>query len=219
MLPLFSDDFCQWLVDLRMAQFEKLSAVSDGSIAECVQSFVDLVPALEDLHAPSSRKAEEEIFRWVPSIEVFFTLVRSMSAIGRAELATDLGFGMAGSPVLSGRSPLKARTTGESQLVPVPLEKRPRAIDTSQGEPKFLLKAQEAGEARKWGMRLKAIVDRCGPHAAIAGKPNAGSLLSKDEMSTCVESGGFRTIQQRVGHWERLQAWSVPEHPCHPPDH
>ena len=49
--PLFSDEFCQWLVDLRMAQFEQLSAVCDGPIAECVQSFDDLAPALEDLHA------------------------------------------------------------------------------------------------------------------------------------------------------------------------
>ena len=44
-LPLFGDDFCQWLVDLRMAQFEKLCAVSDGTIDECVQAFVNLVPA------------------------------------------------------------------------------------------------------------------------------------------------------------------------------
>ena len=47
---------------------------------------------------------------------------------------TDLGFGMAGSPILSERSPLKSRTMGESQLVPVSLAKRPRAIDSSQGE-------------------------------------------------------------------------------------
>ena len=40
------------VVDLRMAQFEKLSAVSDGSIAECVQPLVDLVPVLEDLRTP-----------------------------------------------------------------------------------------------------------------------------------------------------------------------
>ena len=59
-----------------------------------------------------------------------------LDMIGWAELATDLGFGMAGT---------RGRTAGEGQLV------RPRAIDTSQGEPKFSLLAQEAGEARKWG--------------------------------------------------------------------
>ena len=65
-----------------------------------------------------------------------------LDMIGWAELATDLGFGMAGT---------KGRTAGEGQLVPARLAKRPRAIDTSQGEPKFSLLAQEAGEARKWG--------------------------------------------------------------------
>ena len=39
-LPLFGDDFCQWLVDQQMAQFEKLSAVSDGSIGECKRSSI-----------------------------------------------------------------------------------------------------------------------------------------------------------------------------------
>ena len=125
LLPLFTDEFCQWLVNLRMVHFEKLSAVSDDSIAECVQSFVDLVPALEDVHAPSSRQTEEEIFRWVPSIELLFTLVRSMSVRDRKSRAsyrtTDLGFGIAGRPIFSGRSPLKA-----IQLVPVPLAKSDR---------------------------------------------------------------------------------------------
>ena len=65
-LPLFGDDFCQWLVDLRMAQFEKLCAVSDGTIDECVQAFVNLVPALEAQYSPAQQKTEEELARWVP---------------------------------------------------------------------------------------------------------------------------------------------------------
>ena len=56
-LPLFGDDFCQWLVDLRMAQFEKLCAASDGTIDECVQAFVNLVEAH---YSPAQQKTEEE---------------------------------------------------------------------------------------------------------------------------------------------------------------
>ena len=53
---------CQWLVDLRMAQFEmKLCAVSDGTIDECVQAFVNLVPALEAQYSPAQQKTEEEL--------------------------------------------------------------------------------------------------------------------------------------------------------------
>ena len=74
-LPLFGDDICQWLVDRRMAQFES---------CECVQAFVDLVPALEDLHTPSRRKTEESM------IELLFE-------------RAGLGFGLAGAPV-SGRA-------------------------------------------------------------------------------------------------------------------
>ena len=76
-LPLFGDDFCQWLVDLRMAQFEKLCAVSDGTIDECVQAFVNLVPALEAQYSPAQQKTEEELARWVPTIEILFALVRN----------------------------------------------------------------------------------------------------------------------------------------------
>ena len=65
---LFGDDFCQWLVDLRMAQFEKLCAVSDGTIDECVQAFVNLVPALEAQYSSAQQKTEEELARWVPTI-------------------------------------------------------------------------------------------------------------------------------------------------------
>ena len=150
-LPLFGDDICQWLVDRRMAQFEKLSAVSDGSISECVQAFVDLVPALEDLHTPSRRKTEESM------IELLFE-------------RAGMGFGLAGAPVSAGRSPLKTKVGGDDQPVPLALAKRPRAIEP----------ASEMGEARKWGMRLKASVERCSEHAAIAGDPKAGSPLSRD---------------------------------------
>ena len=95
-LPLFGDDFCQWLVDLRMAQFEKLCAVSDGTIDECVQAFVSLVPALEAQYSPAHRKTEEELARWVPIIEILFALVRNTAKTGTAELAVDLGFGFGG---------------------------------------------------------------------------------------------------------------------------
>ena len=90
----------------------------------------------------------------------------------------------------------KHKPAGDRQLVPAPLAK-------------FSRKAQEAGEARRWGIRLLAIVDRCGNYAAIAGDPKDGSPLSKDEMNALraivYESGGFRTIRQCVRHWERAR--------------
>ena len=82
-LPLFGDDFCQWLVDLRMAQFEKLCAVSDGTIDECVQAFVNLVPALEAQYSPTQQKTEEELARWVPTIEFNRDTLRSRSEHGK----------------------------------------------------------------------------------------------------------------------------------------
>ena len=211
-LPLFGDDFCQWLVDLRMAQFEKLCAVSDGTIAECVQAFVSLVPALEALHSPSTRKTEEELGRWVPTIEILFALVRSTAKTGWADLATDLGFGLAETTVATVRSPLRSKRGSDEPPMPLPLAKRPRTIEPRAEDAQVSLKARELGEARKWGMRLRAIVERCGEHAAIAGGPKPGSLLSQDEMnalrSIVFESGGFRTIQQCVRHWERLETWA-----------
>ena len=64
-------------------------------------------------------------------------------------------------------------------------------------------------------MRLRAIVERCGEHATIAGGPKPGSPLSQEEMnalrSIVYESGGFRTIQQCVRHWERLETWARPQ--------
>ncbi|CAE7380710.1 MSBP2, partial [Symbiodinium sp. CCMP2456] len=211
-LPLFGDDFCQWLVDLRMAQFEKLCAVSDGTIAECVQAFVSLVPALEALHSPSTRKTEEELGRWVPTIEILFALVRSTAKTGWADLATDLGFGLAETTVATVRSPLRSKRGSDEPPMPLPLAKRPRTIEPRAEDAQVSLKARELGEARKWGMRLRAIVERCGEHAAIAGGPKPGSLLSQGEMnalrSIVFESGGFRTIQQCVRHWERLETWA-----------
>ena len=53
--------------------------------------------------------------------------------------------------------------------MPLPLVKRPRTIEPRAEEAQASLKARELGEARKWGMRLRAIVERCGEHAAIAG--------------------------------------------------
>ena len=124
-------------------------------------------------------------------------MVRSRSACG---------LGMAASPIASGRSPLKARTAGAvgelrgpGRSIPATASRRTRS------------EAQEAGEARKWGVRRKASVDRYGSHAAIAGEPKAGPPPSKDEMNTLraivFEGGGFRTIQQCVRHWERLETW------------
>ena len=84
---------------------------------------------LEDLHAPSSQKTEEEIYRWVPSIELLFTLVRSMFSIGWAELATDLGFGVTGLPDLADPPvmALQKKVYGDRgketrEAVPIPLE-------------------------------------------------------------------------------------------------
>ena len=122
-LPLFSDEFCLWLVHLHMTQFEKLSAVSDGFAAECVESFVTPVPALADLPMLAAKK-------------LLFILVKSMASIGCAGLTVDLGFGLVDSSLASGRSPLKQKAAGDPQLVPVPRQEQ------------FSLKAQEAGEAR-----------------------------------------------------------------------
>ena len=211
-LPLFGDDFCQWLVDLRMAQFEKLCAVSDGTIDECVQAFVNLVPALEAQYSPAHQKTEEELARWVPIIEILFALVRNTAKTGTADLAVDLGFGLAEVSVATGRSPLKSKRDSKEPPLPLPLAKRPRAIEPRSDEAQASLKAREIGEARKWGMRLRAIVERCGEHATIAGGPKPGSPLSQEEMnalrSIVYESGGFRTIQQCVRHWERLETWA-----------
>ena len=210
-LPLFGDDFCQWLVDLRMAQFEKLCAVSDGTIDEC-QAFVNLVPALEAQYSPAQQKTEEELARWVPTIEILFALVRNTAKTGTADLAVDLGFGLAEISVAVGRSPLKSRRDSNEPPLPLPLAKRPKAIEPRADEAQASLKARELGEARKWGMRLRAIVERCGEHATIAGGPKPGSPLSQEEMnalrSIVYESGGFRTIQQCVRHWERLETWA-----------
>ncbi|CAE7789341.1 unnamed protein product, partial [Symbiodinium microadriaticum] len=89
---------------------------------------------------------------------------------------------------------------------------RPKAIEPRADEAQASLKARELGEARKWGMRLRAIVERCGEHATIAGGPKPGSPLSQEEMnalrSIVYESGGFRIIQQCVRHWERLETWA-----------
>ena len=90
-----------------MAQFEKLCAVSDGTIDECVQAFVSLVPALEAQYSPAHPKTEEELARWVPIIEILFALVRNTAKTGTADLAVDLGFGLAEVSVATGRSPLK----------------------------------------------------------------------------------------------------------------
>ena len=185
-LPLFGDDFCQWLVDLRMAQFEKLCAVSDGTIDECVQAFVNLVPALEAQYSPAQQKTEEELARWVPTIEILFALVRNTAKTGTADLAVDLGFGLAEISVAVGRSPLKSRRNSNEPPLPLPLAKRPKAIEPRAEEAQASLKARELGEARKWGMRLRAIVERCGEHATIAGGPKPGSpaLTGGDERAS-----------------------------------
>ena len=111
-----------------------------------------------------------------------------------------------------GRSPLKSRKDSNEPPLPLPLAKRPKAIEPRADEAQASLKAREVGEAREWGMRLRAIVERCGEHATIAGGPKPGSPLSQDEMnalrSIVYESGGFRTIQQCVRHWERLETWA-----------
>ncbi|CAE7944717.1 unnamed protein product, partial [Symbiodinium necroappetens] len=89
-----------------MAQFEKLCAVSDGTIDECVQAFVNL----------------EELARWVPMIEILFALVRSTAKAGTADLATDLGFGLAEIAVAietraeDAQTSLKARELGEEEM-------------------------------------------------------------------------------------------------------
>ena len=131
---------------------------------------------------------------------------------GTADLAIDLGFGLAEISVAVGRSPLKSRRDSNEPPLPLPLAKRPKAIEPRADEAQASLKARELGEARKWGMRLRAIVERCGEHATIAGGPKPGSPLSQEEMnalrSIVYESGGFRIIQQCVRHWERLETWA-----------
>ena len=144
-LPLFGDDFCQWLVDLRMAQFEKLCAVSDGTIDECVQAFVNLVPALEAQYSPAQQKTEEELARWVPTIEILFALVRNTAKTGTADLAVDLGFGLAEVSVAVGRSPLKSRRDSNEPPLPLPLAKRPRS---SLGQMKLKHRLRLARSAR-----------------------------------------------------------------------
>ena len=128
------------------------------------------------------------------------------------DLAVDLGFGLAEVSVATGRSPLKSKRDSNEPPLPLPLAKRPRAIEPRSDEAQASLKTREIGEARKWGMRLRAIVERCGEHATIAGGPKPGSSLSQEEMnapcSIVYESGGFRTIQQCVRHWERLETWA-----------
>ena len=164
--------------------------------------------ALEALYSPAQRKTEEELARWVPTIEILFALVRSTAKTGTADLATDLGFGLAEVSVAVGRSPLRSKK-GSDGPMPLPLAKRPRTIEPRE-DAQASLKARELGE--EWGMRLRAIVERCGEHAAIARGPKPGSPLSQEEMnalrSIVYESGGFRTIQQCVRHWERLETWA-----------
>ena len=159
------------------------------------------MPALEALYSPAQRKTEEELARWAPTIEILFALVRNTAK------TTDLGFGLAEVSVAMGRSPLRSKKGSDGPPMPLPLAKRPRTIEPRAEDGQSSLKARELGEARKWGMRLRAIVERCGEHAAIAGGPKPGSPLSQEEMnaprSIVYESGGFRTIQQCVRHWER----------------
>ena len=170
------------------------------------------MPALEAQYPPAHPKTEEELARWVPLIEILFALVRNTAKTGTADLAVDLGFGLAEVSVATGRSPLKSKRDSNEPPLPLPLAKRPRAIEPRSDEAQASLKAREIGEARKWGMRLRAIVERCGEHATIAGGPKPGSPLSQEEMnalrSIVYESGGFRTIQQCVRHWERLETWA-----------
>ena len=123
---------------------------SFGRVDRRVQAFVDLVPALEDLHSPSRR--EDELGRWAPMMELLFVLVRSTAAVGWADLAT----GLAGAPVSTGRSALKSKTGGEDPPVLLPLAKRPRAS-----------RCLTMGNAAQ---------ERCGEHAAVAGDPKAAHL-------------------------------------------
>ncbi|CAE7174642.1 unnamed protein product, partial [Symbiodinium necroappetens] len=161
------------------------------------------------LYSPAQRKTEEELAKWVPTIEILFALVRSTAKTGTADLATDLGFGLAEVSVAVGRSPARSKKGSGGPPMRLPLAKRPRTIEPRE-DAQASLKARELGE--EWGMRLRAIVERCGEHAAIAGGPKPGSPLSQEEMnalrSIVYESGGFRTIKQCVRHWERLETWA-----------
>ena len=56
---------------------------------------MNLVPALEAQYSPAQQKTEEELARWVPTIEILFALVRNTAKTGTADLAVDLGFGLA----------------------------------------------------------------------------------------------------------------------------
>ena len=67
--------------------------------------------------------------------------MRNTAKTGAADLAVDLGFGLAEISVAVNEPPL-----------PLPLAKRPKAIEPRAEEARASLKARELGEARKWGM-------------------------------------------------------------------
>ena len=72
-----------------------------------------------------------------------------MAKTGTADLAVDLGFGLAEISVAVGRSPLKAKKNSNEPPLPLPLAKRPtKAIEPRAEEAQASLKARELGEAR-----------------------------------------------------------------------
>ena len=132
-------EFCHWLVDLRMAQFLRSSLLHlmVRSRSACSRSSIScpLWRISTLLRAERRRRRSTGGCR---RSSCFPNLCEGPSL----PLATDLGFGMAGTPLLVGDRPSKRGLQVKAGSRRCRWRaKRPRAIDTGQGEPTHSLRS------------------------------------------------------------------------------
>ena len=115
MLAVFTEDFTSWLRSLGMAQFEN---VSSGSPEKAVEAFVQVLPALEVDVAVDARPDDAQVAAMMSQLEILFSLMKGVEKLGQAEVATDLGYGLASTEYRLWGSPKKGARLA---LAPVPM--------------------------------------------------------------------------------------------------
>lgn len=205
-LPVFDDQFVAALRKLNLDRVEFWMVLTESDSSSVSIDVCDMLSVMTG----SDRDSVNLIMSKPEVVDLLGQIVgRSRERI-EAEIASDLGFGMANAPsstVRIGRDDYTLVLPKAMAMLP---SKRP-APTGSRSETRSLQTAEET-ERTKWGRRLQLISERAGACAKINDKSRFQGMSPVDQavMKKMVfEAGGYRTIRIHVRAWEKLEEWST----------
>ena len=177
-----------------------MSADPVDAVDEKLSSFL---PALTD-----DTEIIDKVLVRLDMANVLADIVSRSASRVRAEIASDLGYGSAETPLVGHKRPAAAL----ARDVPVPLQHGQPPSGSGSAAVVESIQQVESSEKRKWGQRLQLIADRAGDAAKINDRSQCQGLQPAEAdrlKSLAFEAGGFRTIRQNVRNWEKFEEFCV----------